>query len=204
MTSLIRHLDADETQELFENLNYLNTAEFRSFCDDHSIPYRIWIETADGGRRRSKDTDRKPVVLDRIRHYLRTGTVSDATCLPARVAAPGEAPQNFKPTDRLYYGWYNKKNLSLVGVLGDLTQGRFKDGAVARVLIMELWTQGKAPTLQRFAGAWLKASEERDLLTPEYAYLTDLANNRAGDDWKAERKRRANQVLRLLRSIPRP
>lgn len=117
------------------------------------------------------------------------------------VVAPGVPPENFKPTDRLYYGWYNKNNTSLVGALQDLTQGRFKDGAVARVLIMELWTQGQAPTLKTFADAWLKASEEMDLLTPEYAYLTDLANKEAGHDWKAVRRQRANQALRVLGSL---
>jgi hypothetical protein len=52
---------------------------------------------------------------------------------------------------------------------------RFKDGAVARVLAMEFWTRGKAPTFEEFARSCTKAkAEEHRLLTPEYAYLTDL------------------------------
>jgi hypothetical protein len=37
--------------------------------------------------------------------------------------------------------------------LGELTDGRFRDGAVARVLAMEFWTRGEAPTLAEFARA---------------------------------------------------
>lgn len=36
----------------------------------------------------------------------------------------------------------------------DQTGGRFKDGAVARVLAMQFWTHAEAPTLEAFARAW--------------------------------------------------
>ena len=49
--------------------------------------------------------------------------------------------------------------------LGELTDGRFRDGAVARVLAMEFWTRGEG-----------------------YAYLTDLKHKRAGSDWKSLRR----------------
>ena len=66
-------------------------------------------------------------------------------------------------------------------LLRDLTARRFRDGAVARVLAMEFWTRGEAPTFEEFARSWTKAkAEEHRLLTPEYAYLTDLRHQRAG------------------------
>ena len=42
-------------------------------------------------------------------------------------------------------------------LLRELTAGRFQDGAVARVLAMEFWTRGEAPTLEEFARSWTKA-----------------------------------------------
>jgi len=60
----------DEQHELSDNLNYLNTAEIKSFCKKYSIPYAITIETKDGCRRRTKDDDRKGVMLNRSRHFL--------------------------------------------------------------------------------------------------------------------------------------
>ena len=43
-------------------------------------------------------------------------------------------------------------------LLRDLTARRFKDGAVARVLAMEFWARGEAPTFEEFARSWTKAN----------------------------------------------
>jgi len=87
-------------------------------------------------------------------------------------------------------------------LLRDLTAGRFRDGAVARVLAMEFWTRGEAPTFDEFARSWTKAkAEEHRLLTPEYAYLTDLHHHRAGRNWPALRKAKAKSALETLARI---
>ena len=83
-----------------------------------------------------------------------------------------------------------------------MTAGRFRDGAVARIVVMDFWTRGKAPTLEEFARSWTKAkTEEHLLLTPEYAYLTDLKHQRADGDWKALRAAKAKSALRTLARI---
>jgi hypothetical protein len=87
-------------------------------------------------------------------------------------------------------------------LLRDLTAGQFKDGAVARVLAMEFWTRGEAPTLEAFARSWTKAkAEEHRLLTPEYAYLTDLKHHRADSEWKTVRKAKAKSALKTLARV---
>jgi hypothetical protein len=65
---------------------------------------------------------------------------------------------------------------------------------------MEFWTRGTAPTISEFARAWTKA-RERLLVTPEYAYLTDLKQGRADGDWKALRKAKARSALTTLARI---
>src|ERR1700677_4467099 len=81
----ISKLPKSEQQELLNDLNYLNASEIKSFCNRHSIPYRIAIETKDGGRRMTRDDDRKGVMLDRVRHFLQTGAVLEETCFRAPV-----------------------------------------------------------------------------------------------------------------------
>jgi hypothetical protein len=67
---------------------------------------------------------------------------------------------------------------------------------------MEFWTRGEAPTLEEFAQAWTKAkADEHRLLTPDYAYLTDLKNQRADGDWKALRNAKAKSALKALARI---
>lgn len=156
MPSLISTLSLPEQRKLLEDLNYLNVREIKAFCKKHSIPYSIWIETESGGRKKTQDDDRKGVILSRIRHYLTTAAILDATCFPACVVCFDDLPKTFKPTDRLFYGQYDKHSLAMVGLLEKLTGGRFKNGAVARILAREFWCQGIAPTFQEYALAWLE------------------------------------------------
>jgi hypothetical protein len=203
VSSPLSHLPAARRRELLDDLSYLNLGEIRALCRRHDIPYRILAETPEGETKPTKDVDRKPVVLARVRHYLTTGEVLPATRIPARVVRDGPPPDELLPTDRLYYRWYSKAYPSVMRLLEDITQGRFRNGALARVLIMEFWTRGEAPTFADFAGAWLSASDgRRDLLAPEYAFLTDLRHGEAGPDWKSMRKRKAEAVLAALEAAP--
>jgi hypothetical protein len=195
-------LRPDARRELLADLSYLNLREIRSFCDRRAIPYRILVETPDGRTKATTDTDRKPVVLDRIRRYLATGEVPEATRLPARIVREGRPPAALRPSDRIYYRWYNKTYGSVMGLLRDLTGGRFEDGALARVLIMEYWTDGTAPTFREFADAWVSAKDEpRLLLSADYAFLSDLQRGRAGPEWKSVRASKARRVLATLGRI---
>jgi hypothetical protein len=202
MSSALSSLGPAEQQELLDDLNYLNLQEIRSLCGRHSIPYRISVETPDGRTKPTRDTDRKPVILHRIRHYLATGEVLGATCLPARIVRDDGPPTGLRPTDRLYYRWYNKTYRPVMDLLKDLTEGRFENGALARVLIMEFWTGGHAPTFVEFAHAWLSAkNESRQLVSAEYAFLSDLRRGQAGPDWKSMRTRKAERVLATLEDV---
>jgi hypothetical protein len=84
-SGFISQLPKGEQQQLLDDLNYLNVSEIKSFCNRHSIPYRIAIETKDGRRRMTRDDDRKGVMLDRVRHFLQTGAVLEETCFRAPV-----------------------------------------------------------------------------------------------------------------------
>ena len=90
----------------------------------------------------------------------------------------------------------------MMRLLRDLTAGRFRDGTVARVVAMEYWTRGEAPTFEEFARSWTKAkAKQQQLLTPEYAYLSDLRYQRADGDWKALRNAKAKSALKTLAGI---
>ena len=204
MPNLLLQLTKDERTRFLDELNYLNLEEIRAFCSDRKIPYKILAECSDGKTKATKDTDRKPIVLARIRRYLTTGQVGQPTCIPAEIVRHDDPPKRPGPHDRLYYRWYAKEHTGIIRALGELTDGLFRDGAVARVLAMEFWTRGEAPTLAEFARAWTKAkANEHQLLTAEYAYLTDLKHKRAGSEWKSLRNAKAKSALQTLaRMVP--
>jgi hypothetical protein len=202
MSNFLSQLTKSEQARLLEELNYMNLEEIRGFCSGRGIPYRIVAEYSHGKVRATKDTDRKPIVLARVRRYLRTGQVGQPTCISAPIVRREDPPARPGPHDRLYYRWYAKEFEGVMRLLRDLTAGRFRDGAVARVLAMEFWTRGEAPTFEEFARSWTKAKGEEDrLLTPEYAYLTDLRHRRTDDDWKVLRKAKAKSALETLARI---
>jgi len=180
----------------------MNLDEIRGFCVPRGIPYKVVAEQPNGKTKATKDTDRKPIVLARVRHFLATGDVGHASCIPAEIVRKEKPPAQPGPRDRLYYRWYAREHEGVIRLLRDLTAGRFRDGAVARVVAMAFWTRGQAPTFEEFATAWMKAkTEEHLLLTPEYAFLTDLKHRRADDNWKALRAAKANSALKTLARI---
>jgi hypothetical protein len=202
MSNFLSQLTTSERARLLEELNYMNLEEIRGFCSARAIPFRIVAESPNGKVKATKDTDRKPIVLARVRRYLRTGQVGRATRISAQIIREKNPPTRLGPHDRLYYRWYAKEFEGVMRLLRDLTDGRFRDGAVARVLAMDFWTRGDAPTFEEFARSWTKAkAEEHRLLTAEYAYLTDLRHKRADGNWKALRKAKAKSALETLARI---
>ena len=85
MSNLLSQLTKSEQTRLLEEMNYMNLAEIRGFCTERGIPYRIVAEYPSGKVKVTKDTDRKPIVLARIRNYLATGKVGPPTCIPAKI-----------------------------------------------------------------------------------------------------------------------
>lgn len=199
--SLISNLTQSERRQLLDDLNYLSTSEIKRFCKKHAIPYAISFETPDGRRRRAGEDDRKGVMLGRVRHFLTTGAVPPETCFPAAVVCFDPVREPLAGGDQLLYGQYNKGNRALMSILRDLTHGKFKDGAIARILAREFWSRGEAPTLEAFAAAWVHASREHTRPNPEWAFLSDRANQTADKNWKKLRNQKAKRVLQILDKI---
>lgn len=197
----ISRLPENEQQELLDDLNYLNTAEIKSFCKRQSIPYTIAIETSDGHRRKTNEDDRKGVILNRIRHFLKTGVVLGETCFRATVVCFEAPPAKLSPNDKLFYGQYDKANRAMITLLKNLTGGEFRNGAIARILARDFWSRGKAPTFREYASAWLQATREHSRPNAEWAFLSDRARGTAGPDWKKLRAKKASAVMNTLNRI---
>src|SRR5215831_11991766 len=107
--NLLLRLTRRERARLLEELNYLNLEEIRGFCAERGIPYRIVAEHPNGSVKGTKDTDRKPIVLARVRRYLTTGQVGQPTRLAAQIVREEGPPPRLGPRDRLHYRWYAKE-----------------------------------------------------------------------------------------------
>jgi hypothetical protein len=196
-------LSQGERDQLLLDLNYLNGGEIRAFCKRHNIPFKIAVENAQGALRAGAGEDRKGVMLCRVRHFLRTASILGQTCYPKEVVRLEPPPKILAPGDKIYFGQYAKAKSALTGLLQELTENRFKNGAIARMVLAKFWTAGRAPTVREFAKAWLRATQMHKRPNPEWAFLADRANKTAGRDWKKMRLAKARKVLRILDSIAR-
>ena len=97
--SPISKVPEKEQRELLNDLNYINTAEIKSFCKRQSIPHAMAMETNIGCRRKTNEDDRKGVILDRIRHFLKSGVVLGETCFRATVVCFEAPPGQLGPND---------------------------------------------------------------------------------------------------------
>jgi hypothetical protein len=191
-------LPQKEQQRLLDDLNYLNLAEIKSFCKRHSIPFRIALEVEGGRRVITREDDRKGVILDRIRKFLTTGSVPEGTCFPAAVVRSAPLRENPTKDDRLFYGQYDKASPAMLALLSTLTAGKFRNGAIARILAREFWSRGEAPKFAEYAAAWMVASEQHTKPNAEWAFLSDRARGENTRNWKKLRADKAAKVLAIL------
>src|SRR5690348_15349932 len=120
MPRLLSQLDKNAQTRLLEELNYLNMEEIRGFCSARSIPYRIFAEYPNGQVKVTKDTDRKPIILARIRRYLKTGNGGSPTVIAAKVVREANPPAMPGHGERLYYRWYAKEHTGIIRKLQEL------------------------------------------------------------------------------------
>ncbi len=201
MENLISSLTRSGQQELLKDLNYLNISEIKSFCKKHSIPFSISVELKNGHIRKTAENDRKGIILRRIRHYLKTGKISKQTLFPSSVVCFEDLPKTLKAADKLFYGQYQKKNPAMIRLFQKLSAGKFKEGAIARIIAREFWSGGKAPTFKEFAERWLKVSRAHTKPNPEWAFLSDKAKRKEITNWKELRHQKVQKVLEILNKL---
>lgn len=177
---------------------YLNLAEMREFCRTHDLPLMIHVERPDGTLRRSGDRDRKDIVLERILQFALHGRRTGPTIYAREVVREEPLPQRLTSRTQLHYNQYEKKNPRFLQLMAELTDGAFRTGMIARLVLRDFWTAGKTPTLAQFASAWRRAHHEHVRPRPEGAYLVDRWKGEAGSDWKKIRIQKASQALELL------
>lgn len=187
-------------QALDRDLNYLNMQEIKAFCDKTCIPYKIHYYR-DDKLRMSGEIDRKAIILDRIRAFVETRKVVSPTIYTSKVSCFDPLASKLTPSDYVFYGQYKTTHKNILALMKSLTDGKFKFGAISQEVIRDFWREGKAPSYQQFAIAWLKAEEAHVEPKPEWAYLTDLAAGMDRSEWKEHRKKKANAVLTVLRNL---
>jgi len=201
VTPPIAVLSPGERERLLSDIYYLNTAELRGFCEVHGIPFIIQVETPQGRIARSKDTDRKGIVIDRILHFLNTGAIKPSTIFRKEVVTTKDLGRAPLESDPVLYGQYKNGDAATLRLMKQLTRGEFDFGAIAQEVLRASWSGNHAPTYREFARLWEKAVAAHSRPNPEWAFLSDRAKGTAGPNWKNLRNQKATSVIAILRKV---
>ena len=201
MPTLIIHISKPQQNVLFKQLYYLNIEEYTELCTKFSIPISIFIKLPNGKLKKTIDKDRKGVILKKLKDYISTGRTQKPTVLSSKIVKPLKGSSALTPDSPIFYGTYDRNDTRLWKLLSELTNGKFKDGAIARHVIRDFWTKGKAPSVKQFTKAWKKAIKDHGKPKPEWAYLTDLVSGMTQKDWKSYRVKQSKAALKILNGL---
>lgn len=139
--------------------------------------------------------------LERILAFVRDETRTGPTVYRRAVVASAPLPDDVTADTRIYYGQYDKRHEGFLRTMATLTDGAFRSGMIARLVLRDCWTAGVAPTLRQFADEWTRASAAHVRPRPEAAYLSDRRRGEAGSDWTQVRAERAAEALALIATL---
>jgi|GEM_PF-1634711 hypothetical protein len=198
MSQPLAALSEAEAEQVLHDLVYLNMQELRRLCDAYNIPYVILAERSDGEIVKTKDVDRKGIVLARLRQFLSGGAAPTPTLFRRSVVSFAKRTRPPKASDKALYGQYKNGDREIERLMKRLTRGRFTFGAIAQETLRARWASGEAPTYAQFAQLWLAAVADHKRPNPEWAYLSDLVEGRVDDNWRNLRAAKAKAAIALI------
>lgn len=164
MANLLKHLNKQEKDDLFDAFNYMNMSEIKELCKRYSI-------SASG---------KKGEILDRLKYFLTTGKILLPEILPEiSIAKPGKI-YPIAPNTKILKGAY-KNNSETRSFFKKLIGENFHFTSFGQDWILKCWQEGRPPTYAKFAKFWQKeySFRKKSEANPknEWAYLTFIKKN---------------------------
>lgn len=198
MHKLIKNLNQNQRKVLWKYINYLNLEEIKIFCKMHEIPYKILYRTDDKIKVTGL-TDRKKIILSRMKSYLTTNKISKPTILPEKIINFDPLPTNLKSNNYVYFGQYKNGNKKILDLIKKLTDNKFKFGSKSQEILLHIFSKGEKITYKTFAKLWVKLNYS-SIEHSEWAYLKDKKNNCLNlKDWKNKRNKISKEVRKILK-----
>jgi hypothetical protein len=185
-------------KELFDALHYMNMQELRAFCKAHHIP----------------STENKALLIEKIMHFVKTGTILPVIEFPANAFAKKGTVYPLEPNTKILHGSF-KNDLKTRNFFKKLVGDHFHFTAFGIDWIEERWFAGNPPTYQEFADMWQREYERRKkikaqpkkewaLLNFMQRYQEEFPNATKQEvmrEWKTEREKQAKHAQQLLKKL---
>ena len=166
---------------IIKNLIYLNIDELKIICGKLNISYNIYIEKNDKIIK-TNEIDHKIIIINNIKKSLKnTKTIhidNQLLSSPTYKTLYKKNIINFDKLDNInentyiYYGQYYTTNKDILKLMKELTNDKFKFGAISQKIIRTIWKKNKLITYKEFANLWINENNKQKLGInyPELAY----------------------------------
>lgn len=172
-----------------KHIYVLNIKQLKEICDKYDINYNIYIET-DDGIKKINDNLHKEFIIKKIFNVLIDKRTDKKIIYPIKIQNYGST-NNLKHTDYIYYGQYKTTDKNIKKLLMNLTDNKFKFGAISQKIIKKSWikarTKNKLLTYKYFAHLWLKEYNNGEIDYDELAYNKFMKQYGDKNKWFAEK-----------------
>jgi hypothetical protein len=198
MEDLKINLNKKQQNFIQEKIYYLNLVELKTICDILKIPIYIFEEQ----NNEIIETRIKDVKINIIKNILRRlhRKKIKRTIIPQKVI--NRKPiRNLTQNSKIYYGQFKSTDNNILKLMKKLTNNEYKNGAIAFIILRNLWSNGILIDYKKFANLWLKENEKHKKPNIEWAYLTDLNKGRNLHNWKKYRTKIASRLMKIFDKI---
>lgn len=182
--------------EVIKYLVFLNMNQLKSICDNYGIYYKIFIEK-DSKEIKTNEIDHKETIINNISYYLKKKKVPQKTLYTKKIINFDNLDKVSKD-DFIYYGQYKTTNKIILNLLKELTDGKFKFGAISQKIIRKVWKNNKLITYENFAKLWEEENKKGEINYPELAYNQFMKKHGSTEEWYKHKKNIMKELSKIF------
>ena len=147
---------------------------------------------------KTSEVDHKETIINNISYYLKNKKVPPKTLYTKKIINFDKLDKVSKD-DFIYYGQYKTTNKNILNLLKELTNGKFKFGAISQKIIRKVWKNNKLITYKNFSNLWSKENEKGEINYPELAYNQFMKKHGSTEKWYEHKKNIMKELSILFR-----
>jgi hypothetical protein len=178
-------MNSDDLKIIFKNLIYLNMSQLKTICNKYYIPYNIYIQK-NNDIIKTNEIDHKIIIINNIKKYLKNNVIPRKTIYKEKIINYNNNEQLYD-NSYIYYGQYKTTNKQILNIMKNLTDNKFKFGAISQKIIRNIWRSNKLITYKEFAELWINENNI-GIKYPELAYNEFMKSNGDRDKWHQNKK----------------
>lgn len=176
--------------QMNELIYLLDMTSLKKICDNLKIDYNTYIKT-DDGLKKTGETNHKEFIINDILFYIKNDDIPPKTIYNKNIQC-NDKTDDLTPSNKVYYGQYKTTDKNILKLMKNLTNNKFKFGAISQKIIKSYWKKNKLITYKKFAELWCNENDQGDVKYKELAYNQFMKKYGSKDEWKKKKEEAIN------------